>query len=326
MADPVVTTTNLAYPETGQTTQADFAPEITIDYVNRFSEGIRKLTKVLGITSMTRVPQGGVIKSYKYTSDIKDGNVAEGQYIPLSTVKRVADKTIEFEGLNKWRRNTSAEAIQRFGRAQAINNTDSRMVFEVQKLLRNDLITAVTSTEKTAPEGVNLQAALANMWGALTQIFEDYDGFADPDSSAGDGRFVFFVNPLDVAAFLGTATLTTQTAFGMTYLADFLGLGNTFTSAKVPQGTVFGTAVSNLNLYYIPANGGDLATTFGLTSDSTGLIGMTHSVVTTNASVDTLVLGKWLVFPEVEDAVLKGTVTGGGAANAARVDVTKVSK
>lgn len=323
MADPV-TPTNLAYPETGQTTQADFAPEITIDYVNRFSEGIRKLTKVLGITSMTRVPQGGVIKSYKYTSDIKDGNVAEGQYIPLSTVERVPDRTIEFAGLNKWRRNTSAEAIQAHGRAQAINDTDSRMVFEIQKLLRADLFAAVTSTEKTAPEGPSLQAALANMWGALTQIFEDYDGFADPDASAADGRFVFFVNPLDVAAFLGTATLTTQTAFGMTYLQTFLGIQNVFLTSKVAKGTVIATPAENVHAYGVDfgalAQGG-----LSYATSSNGLVGVAHTPAYDRVSAETHVLSGLTLFPEVTDYIVKGAV-GPAAASAAKTSGAKAAK
>ncbi|WP_317415084.1 hypothetical protein [Thermophilibacter provencensis] len=300
--------TNVSYPETNVTKAEDLAPEITIDYTNRFATGIKKLQKLLGITALTPVSSGATIKTYKYTTDIKDGNVAEGEYIPLSKVSKAIDQTYDLT-LQKWRRNTTAEAIQEKGRSVAINETDGKFIAALQNEVKTDLFGAVTGTTKTSAAGENLQQALANMWGALTQIFEDYDGFADPDDDGADGRFVFFVNPLDVAEYLGQATITTQTAFGMSYLKNFLGLGTTFTTAKVTKGTVFGTAAQNLNMYYVPATGGDLAQTFGLTGDATGLIGMTHAAVSTNATIDTLVMGGWKIFPEISDAVLKGTIS-----------------
>lgn len=301
--------TNVSYPETNLTKSADLAPEITIDYTNRFATGIRKLQKILGITAVTSVPVGATIKTYKYTDDIESGTVAEGEYIPLSKITKAVDQTYTLS-LKKWRRNTSAEAIQAKGRAVAINETDSRLIAGIQNEVKGGLLAAITGATKTSTAGYNLQAALANMWGALTQIFEDYDGFADPDDDQADGRFVFFVNPLDVAEYLGTASITTQTAFGMSYIKNFLGLGTTFTSAKVTKGTVFGTAAQNLNMYHVPATGGDLATTFGLTGDATGLIGMTHAAVSANATIDTLVMGGWKIFPEISDAVLKGSISG----------------
>lgn len=300
--------TTMSYPETGATMAADLAPEITIDYTNRFATGVHKLQKLLGVTALTPVASGATIKTYKYTTDIKDGNVAEGEYIPLSKVSKAVDQTYDLT-LQKWRRNTTAEAIQEKGRSVAINETDGKFIAALQNEVKSDLFAAITDTSKTSADGENLQQALANMWGALTQIFEDYDGFADPDDDEADGRFVFFVNPLDVAEYLGQASITTQTAFGMSYIKGFLGLGTTFTTAKVAKGTVYGTAAQNLNMYYIPATGGDLAQTFGLTGDSTGLIGMTHGASTTNASIDTLVMGGWKIFPEISDAVLKGTIS-----------------
>lgn len=311
--------TNVSYPETDITKAADLAPEITIDYANRFATGIRKFQKLLGISSLMSVSSGKAIKTYKYTDSVENGNVAEGEYIPLSKISKTIDQTYTLS-LSKWRRNTSAEAIQDKGRAAAINETDGRLIAGLQNKIKSDFFTTVTGTSKTSTAGHNLQAALANMWGALTQIFEDYDGFADPDEDQSDNRFVFFVNPLDVAEYLGQSTIIAQNAFGMSYLKNFLGLGTTFTTAKVTKGAVYGTAAQNINIAYVPATGGDLASTFGLSGDETGMLGMTHSVVTTNASVDTLVMGGWKIFPEISDAVLKGTISG--AAPAQPVSIT----
>lgn len=298
--------TPMSYPETGVAKATDIAPEISIDYVNRFAAGVQGLQKLLGISNLMPVPEGGTIRTFKYTKDIKKGNVAEGEYIPLSTVKRELDQTYTLT-LNKWRRNTTAEAIQFKGESRAINDTDARLVTGIQGLTKDDLLGAVTGTSKTSKEGKTLQEALANMWGALEVVFENYDGF-DVGTGADADKYVFFVNPTDIATYLGTATVTTQTAFGLNYLKGFLGLGTVIASAKVAAGSIFGTASQNVNIAYVPANGSALSKTFGLTSDATGLIGITHTVVTTNATVDTLAMSGTKIFPEISDAVLKGTI------------------
>ena len=165
--------TNVSYPETGVTKAADLAPEISIDYVSRFTKGIQKLQALLGISNLMPVP--------------------EGEYIPLSSVKKALDQTYTL-ALNKWRRNTAAEAIQSKGQARAINETDAKFVAGVQNLVREDLLTAVTGTSKTSKAGKTLQEALANMWGALEVVFEDYEGFGDVDG--GDAsKYAFFLLP-----------------------------------------------------------------------------------------------------------------------------------
>ena len=235
--------------------------------------------------------------------DVKSGVVAEGEPIPASNIKRQLDQTIELP-LNKYRRVTSAEAIQLRGRDHAINEADAQLIGTIQNGIRSDLIASVATTTAAAKNGKTLQAAMANLWATLTAKFEGYDGF-DTDAA---NPFVFFVNPLDVADYLGTATVTTQNAGGITYLKDFLGLGTAITSSKVRAGSLFGTAAMNLNLAYVPANGSDLASTFGLTSDATGFVGITHNIDTKTATCDTLVMSGVKIFPEITDGVVKAEI------------------
>ena len=63
---------------------------------------------------------------------------------------------------------------------------------------------------------------------------------------------VYFMNPLDVADYLATANITLQTAFGMTYVENFLGLGTVIFNSSVPKGKIYATAKDNIVLYYIP--------------------------------------------------------------------------
>lgn len=294
------------YPETDQTTSSDVMKATSIDYINTFTKGTKRLMEMLGLFQPIVVANGTTIKTYKYTDKLTDGAVAEGELIPLSKTTKALDQTITLT-LKKWRKSATAEAIQEKGRAGAVNETDARLLAGIQDKLKADLFAAITSTEKTSDEGATLQAAIANMWGKLYTLFEDYDGVTDPDAEGGD-QFVFFVNPLDVAAQMGDASISMQTAFGFKYVKDFLGMGTAIVSAVIPKGTVFGTAAKNMQFAYVPANGGELASTFGLTSDETGAIGMTHSVNTANASIETLVMGAWAIFAETKDGVLKGTI------------------
>lgn len=294
------------YPETDQTTATDVMKAVSIDYINTFNKGTQKLMEMLGLFQPIVVANGTSITTYKYTDDVKDGTVAEGELIPLSKTTKAVDQTITLT-LKKWRKSATAEAIQEKGRAGAVNETDARLIAGIQDTLKKDLFKIITSTEKTSDKGASLQEAVANMWGKLYTLFEDYDGVTDPDAEGGD-QFVFFVNPLDVAAQMGNAQVTMQNAFGFKYIKDFLGMGTAIVSANVTKGAVFGTAAKNLKFAYVPANGGELAATFGLTSDETGAIGMTHSVNTANASVETLVMGAWTIFAETKDGVLKGTI------------------
>ena len=49
-------------------------------------------------------------------------------------------------------------------------------------------------------------------------------------------------------------------------------------------------------------------------ADSTGLVGMTHSINSRDASVDTLLMSCVKFFPEFEDGVFIGTIGNGTGA------------
>ena len=117
------------------------------------------------------------------------------------------------------------------------------------------------------------------------------------------------INPLDVAGYLATANVTTQTAFGMTYLQNFLGMGDVFLNASVPQGKVYGTAKENLILYYIPVNGADLNEAFAFTADETGYVGIHESPDYDNMTAKTTVVNGMELMAERLDGVVVGTIS-----------------
>lgn len=279
--------------------KADLARVREIDFTLMFTESLRKLTEALGVTRKVAKQAGTVLKTYKAIGTLEDGAVAEGETIPLSkyTTKPVNYGEIS---IKKWRKATSAEAIIERGYDQAVGMTTDRMLKDVQKAIRKDFFTFLGTGTGTAT-GAGLQAALAQTWGKLQTLFED-----------DDIQAVHFINPLDIADYLATATITTQTAFGMTYIEDFLGMGKVFMNSSVPKGTIYSTAQDNLVLYYVPVNGADLNEAFSFTSDETGYIGIHEEPDYTNMTASVTVVNGMTLFAERLDGVVKTTITEPG--------------
>ena len=281
---------------TNTTVAADLEPAISVDFTSRISSNIAELQRVLGVSELMPMAAGTDIKIYKLTKKNTPAQVGEGETIPLTEFERKLVKTLTLT-LKKYRKNTTAEAIQKVGRSLAVNQTDEKLVSEIQKEIKGAFYTALATGTGTAT-GTNLQKTLANLWAKLQTYYEDMD--VTP---------IYFVNPQDVADYLGSAQITMQTAFGFTYIENFLGLGTAIVTPQVAAKTVWATAQENLNGAYAPVSG-DVGQTFSLTADTTGLIGMTHQMKSDNASVDTLVLSGVLFYPEFADGIFKGTISG----------------
>ena len=278
-------------------TRSDLARVREVDFTLMFSESIKKLVEALGVTRKIAKQAGTVLKTYKATGTLLDGNVAEGETIPLSKYQTEAVSYKEIT-LKKWRKATSAEAIVDRGYDQAVTMTTDRMLKDVQKGIRTNFFDFLATGTGTAT-GNGLQGALAQSWGQLQVLFED-----------DDIRAVHFINPLDIADYLAEAAVTTQTAFGMTYLKDFLGMGDVFMNSSVPKGTVYSTAADNIVLYYIPVNGADLGEAFDFTSDETGYIGIHEAPDYTNMTASDTVINGMELFAERLDGIVKATIAG----------------
>lgn len=283
--------------ETNLIKKEDLARVREIEFAELFSGDLRKLREVLGVTRMIAKQAGTVLKSYKATGTLENGTVAEGETIPLS--KYVTEPVNYGEIiLKKWRKATTAEAIIERGYDQAVTMTTDKMLSDVQKGIRADFFDFMATGTGTAT-GATFQAALAQAWGQLQVLFED-------DSA----DFVYFMNPLDVADYLASADITMQTAFGMTYVENFLGLGTVFFNSNVTKGKIYATAKDNLVLYYVPVNGADLGEAFNFTSDELGLIGIHEEPDYTNMTASDTVINGMVLFAERIDGVVVATVGG----------------
>lgn len=287
--------------ETNLITQAQMKKVREVDFVNQFAHNhLAKLMEALGVTRKIPMMEGTTMYVYSVTGTLQDGNVAEGEIIPLSRYETTKTPVGEIT-LHKWRKAVSAEAIKKSGYNAAVLETDAACLSDVQKGVRSNFFKFMNGeiSGSTTASGETLQAALAAAWGQLQVKFED-DAVAP----------VFFLNPLDVADYLGTANVTMQTAFGMNYIENFLGLGTVIMNSHITKGKFVATAKENLIMYYLTMNG-DLADAFSLTTDETGFIGIKSGYQNEErAQIESLVMDGIQFLVEYAEGVVKGTIGG----------------
>lgn len=272
-----------------------------VDFVERFTTGIQTLMRMLGVTRKIEKKAGETLKVYKVTGTLEDGMVGEGEIIPLSKYKTTYEPIGEAE-LKKWRKQTTAEAISGKGYGQAVNDTNAKMLRQIQQGIRKNFIDFLgTGTGET--QGIGLQVAMAQVWGQMQVLFEDTSI-----------QTVYFMNPLDVADYLGTAQISTQTAFGMSYIENFLGMGTAILASDIPKGKIYATAAENIVLYYIPVTSSDMGQAFSLTADATGLIGIHTGAVYNNLTAETVAASGVGLFAEKLDGIVVGTISDGTGA------------
>lgn len=290
--------------ETNLTGKTQLVKVREVDFVNQFTHNsLAKLIEALGVTRKIPMQEGTTMYVYSVSGTLQSGAVPEGEVIPLS--KYTQTKTAVGEiSLHKWRKAVSAEAIVKSGHDVAVRDTDAALLRDVQKGIRTDLFAFLNGNiaSSVTASGTGLQAALADAWGKLQVAFEDDTAEA-----------VYFLNPTDIATYLKTAQVTTQTAFGMNYIKDFLGLGTVVLTSRVTAGTFVATAKENIIMYYLRMNG-DVATDFGLTTDELGYIGINANYATNErAQVETLVMDGIQFLVEYGAGVVKGTITAASA-------------
>lgn len=269
------------------------------DFATLFGENINGLLNMLKVTRRVEAVAGTVLKVRDVTGTLEDGAVDEGDVIPLSQYK-TADTPIGELSLKKWRKATTAEAIEKSGYAHAVNETNAKALKDVQKTIRQDFVNFLnTATGSISATGTGLQAALADGWGKMQVAYEDDD--ITP---------VYFLNPEDVASYLGTANIVAQTSFGFTYIENFLNLGTVIMTPRITKGTYRATAAENLIAYYVNVNGANgLGEAFSFTTDpETGFIGVHEEPNYTRMQEETVMVAGVQILAEYPAGIVAGTI------------------
>ena len=231
----------------GVTMTTDFTVEARRnDFVTSFAQNWNALREIMGVTRPIKKQPGTVLKSYKASLVLEDGNVAEGAEIPLSkaTVEEVAHADLT---IRKYGKAITIEDVDKYGEEVAIELTD--------EAFRNELLGEIMGefydfalTGSLNPEGAtDFRMGVALAIGAVKDKFKKMR----KDAS----RVVVWVNTLDAYTYLGAADLTTQTAFGMEYVKGFMGAETLILSSEIPAGKILATPVNNIVDYYAdPSN------------------------------------------------------------------------
>lgn len=269
---------------------------LSVDFSEQFGQRFTSLTELLGVQRLLPMANGTLIKTYTSSVTLDGTVVAPGDIIPLSEVV-LEDGPAQELVWDKKRKAVPMEDIQKYGFEKAISLTDAKLVNEVQKGIRTKLL-AQLATGTGAATGAGLQEVMAQNWAAVTNIFDE-----------DDVQAISFINPFDAADYLGSANITTQTAFGMTYVEGFLNNRIVFMHGEVPRGTIYTTADQNLIAAYALMNGGELAKAFDFVTDETGLIGVTHDIDKQRLTAETITAYGIVLFAERLDGVVVGTIT-----------------
>jgi hypothetical protein len=272
-----------------------FAKALDIDFVNQFGKSITTLLNLIGVQRLIPMNSGSVIKTYKSSVTLAGGSVAKGDIIPLSEVKREVADTFEL-AWNKHRKAVPMEDIQTYGYEQACIQSDATFLREIQGTIRSDFLAQLASGT-TAITAKTLQEAFSKGWATVQTKFED-DG----------AQTVAFVNPNDVADHLGSANITTQTAFGLTFVKGFTGIDVLIVAPAIPVKTVYATAAENLVLAFANMAGGEIDKVFDFEVEETGLIGVTHDLNKQRLQAETITAYGLKLFAERLDGIAKITI------------------
>ena len=284
---------------TNTITTSQMVTALDQEFVENFRGEYDRLEEILGLFPAEVAKAGVALYQYQITGSLNSQNAGEGedieasQYtlakVPVGDMTPIKKKTI-----------VTLEAIAKGGYENACIRIDKKFMSQLRALVLNNFFSFLANGTGVAT-GANLQSLLANVGAVLGNTLE----------TNGDegGEIVYFVNRSDAAAYLGNAAITTQTAFGLTYLENFLGVKNVILTNKVASGKVIATPIENIHV-----RGFDFDTLgeAGLVyeADSLGLIGIHHVPSYGNASAETYAVVGVNFLPEILDYIVIGEISG----------------
>ena len=221
------------------------------DFVSVFTLNWDALRQILGIMRPIRKTPGTTLVTYTASVALESGNVAPGDVIPYSkaTVIKAGMQDLTIE---KYAKAVPIEDVEKYGAEIAIEKSDEAFRNELQ----NKVLTAFYTFLKTGSltgTASTWQQALARAKGLVLDKFQKMRKTVT--------NVVGFANILDLYDYLGTADITMQTAFGLTYIQNFMGYSTLFllSDPDIPRGKVIALPVENIDLYYIDPGDSEFA-------------------------------------------------------------------
>lgn len=230
-----------------------------IDFVTRFADNWEALRNIIGIMRPIRKAPGSSLISYTADVALESGNVGPGRVIPYSKATIVqatkGDLTIE-----KYAKAVPIEDVNTYGAEIAVEKSDDAFLTKLQNVVLGRFYTFLNTGSLTGT-AATWQAALAKAQGEVLNKWATMQKDVT--------KVVGFANILDAYDYLGTANVTVQTQFGLTYIKNFLGYDTLFllpasitaagAGAGIARNKVLATPVENIDLYYIDPGDSEFA-------------------------------------------------------------------
>ena len=291
------------------TTQGQFTVSAReVDFVTRFNDNWDALRAILGIMRPIRKAPGTKLVSYKAEVDgaLQGGTtVAERDEIPFTKMKVTEAGYADIE-VAKYAKSVTIESVAKYGADVAVEKTDDAFLVALQNKVLADFYTFLGSGTLTRTEST-WQRALAMAKGAVL------DKFAGMDKDVTE--VVGFANILDAYNYLGDKEISVQTAFGLSYIENFLGYRTLFLLPEkyIASNRVIALPVENIDLYYVDPGDSEFAR-LGLNytvQGETNLIGVHAEGDYSRATGDMFAIMGMKLWAEYLDGIAIVTVSTG---------------
>ncbi len=263
-----------------------------INAVAKFQTDLHNLLALLGKEDVQVVAPGTAFTIHKASGTLSNAEVAEKALIPDSNIS-VDNGTVVEIAFKKYRNLVPIEKIAKIGYDSAVGGANASMIKQAQARVRSTIIAATNATGVGTASAANFKAKLAKGAAYVAKKFED-EVFTP----------IHFVNTDDAYDYIGSADITVQNAFGITYLENFMGLGTVILDSNITAGTIFSTACENLDVV-----AADITKIDGmeLTTDESGLIGVHVAPAYSNGAIETVAFCGVQALPVFADRVCKVT-------------------
>ena len=265
-----------------------------INAVAKFESDLHNLLALLGKEDVNVVAPGTAFKIFRSSGTLSATAVAEKALIPDSGIA-MDDGTVVVVDFSKFRNLVSIEKIAKIGYDKAVGGATTEMVRQAQAKVRKSIIDASNVTGTGTATAATFKAKLAKGAAYVAKKFED-EVFTP----------IHFVNTDDAYDYLGSADITVQNAFGISYIENFMGLGTVILDSNVTAGTVFSTACENIDV--VAANCA-MIDGMDMTTDESGLMAVHVSPRYENGAVESVVYAGIKALPVFADRVCKVTTT-----------------
>lgn len=277
------------------------------DFVSVFNLTWDALRKLLGIMRPIRKAPGTRLVAYTASVDLESGNVDPGEVIPYSK-SHIAEALLADLSIEKYAHAVPIEDVAKYGAAIAIEKSDEAFRNELQSAVLTRFYSFLNTGALTNVQ-TSWQMALAMAKGLVVDKFNKL--------RKNITNVVGFANVLDAYSYLGAAGITVQTAFGISYVENFMGYSVLFlmSDPDIPVGTVIALPVENIDLYYADPGDSEFAR-LGLsytTAGDTNLIGFHAEGNYSTAVGETYAIMGMALWAEYLDGIAVVTVEASGS-------------